>query len=260
VGRRLPPLDESVTPPVLSMTSAWASNEPPPSLEPRCHNWGVTAPTQCAAKLRDGRTCRSVPTRGDLCEYHTRLAAELGRDTVLNGEHAKKRSARERIPVDAESEPLETRSPASDRPSAVRPALAVTAAEEVETIRRVLLEAATSTSRQSWATCTCPECGKGFRQEISVPDHGARIKAVETLLREGLGRVGEAEVAEPRMPRSVAEVNTLSWEEMKFIFAISYAQAIQAFVDDGDEDLRTEVDRWEPEAREAVGRALAEVA
>ena len=203
---------------------------------------------------------RSVPAGGDLCEHHERLAAELGRDTVLNGEHAKKRSARERVPIHAESEPLELRSPASDRPSAVRPALAVTAAEEVETIRRVLLEAATSTSRQSWATCTCPECGKGFRQEISVPDHGARIKAVETLLREGLGRVGEAEVAEPRMPRSVAEVNALSWDEMKFIFAISYAQAIQAFVDDGDEALRTEVERWEPEAREAVCRALAEVA
>jgi hypothetical protein len=44
-----------------------------------------------------------------------------------------------------------------------------------------------------------------------VPDHGARIKAVETLLREGLGRVGEAEVAEPRMPASVAEVEALSW-------------------------------------------------
>ena len=42
-----------------------------------------------------------------------------------------------------------------------------------------------------------------FRQEISVPDHGARIKAVETLLREGLGRVGEAEVIEPKMPTSV---------------------------------------------------------
>ena len=125
---------------------------------------------------------------------------------VVNGDHAKKRSARQRMPVDAESEPLELRSHASDRPSAVRPALALTAAEEVETIRRVLLEAATSTSRQSWATCTCPECGKGFRQEISVPDHGARIKAVETLLREGLGRVGEAEVAEPRMPTTVAEV------------------------------------------------------
>uniref|UniRef100_UPI001C09FF92 hypothetical protein n=1 Tax=Acinetobacter nosocomialis TaxID=106654 RepID=UPI001C09FF92 len=66
----------------------------------------------------------------------------------------------------------------------------------------VLLDAATSTTRETWATCTCPECGKGFRQEISVPDHGARIKAVETLLREGLGRVGEEQVPEPRVPES----------------------------------------------------------
>ena len=145
----------------------------------------------------------------------------------MNGDHAKRRSARQRIPVEAETEPLELRSHTSDRPSSVRPALALAAAEEVETIRRVLLEAATSTTRESWATCTCPECGKGFRQEISVPDHGARIKAVETLLREGLGRVGEAEVAEPRMPATVAEVEALSWSEMKFIFAISYAQAIR---------------------------------
>jgi hypothetical protein len=92
-----------------------------------------------------------------------------------------------------------------------------------------------------------------------VPDHGARIKAVETLLREGLGRVGEAEVAQPRMPASVAEV-ALSWSEMKFIFAISYAQAIQAFVDQGEEALRSELERWEPEARATVARALAQVA
>ena len=197
---------------------------------------------------------------GDLCEHHARLAADLGRETVANGGHAKRRSARQRIPVVAETEPLELTSHTSARPSAVRPALALTAAEEVETIRRVLLEAATNTTRESWATCTCPDCGKGFRQEISVPDHGSRIKAVETLLREGLGRVGEAEVAEPRMPTTVAEVEALSWSEMKFIFAISYAQAIQAFVENGDEALRTEVERWEPEAREAVGRALAEVA
>ena len=161
--------------------------------------------------------------------------------------------------MEAESEPVELASHGSGRPSSVRPALALAAAEEVETIRRVLLEAATSTTRETWATCTC-ECGKTFRQEISVPDHGARIKAVETLLREGLGRVGEAEVAEPRMPTSVAEVEALSWTDMKFIFAISYAQAIRAFVDQGEEALRSEVERWEPEAREAVGRALAEVA
>jgi hypothetical protein len=201
-----------------------------------------------------------VSTAGDLCDHHAQLAEELGRETVVNGSHAKKRSARQRIPVTAEAEPLELTSVTSARPSAVRPALALTAAEEVETIRRVLLEAATNTTRESWATCSCPECGKSFRQEISVPDHGARIKAVETLLREGLGRVGDAEVAEPRMPTSVAEVEALSWDEMKFIFAISYAQAIQAFIDHGEDAVRSEVERWEPEARATVARALAEVA
>jgi hypothetical protein len=184
-----------------------------------------------------------VPTAGDLCEHHARLADELGRETVVNGGHPKRRGARERMPVVAETVPLELTSRTSARPSAVRPALALTAAEEVETIRRVLLEAATNTTRESWATCSCPECGKNFRQEISVPDHGARIKAVETLLREGLGRVGEAEVAEPRMPTTAAEIDALSWSEMKFIFAISYAQAIQAFVAQGEEALRSELER-----------------
>ena len=80
---------------------------------------------------------------GDLCEHHARLAEELGRETVVNGSHTKRRSARERVPVAAETEPLELTSRTSARPSAVRPALALTAAEEVRTIRRVLLEAAT---------------------------------------------------------------------------------------------------------------------
>jgi hypothetical protein len=151
-------------------------------------------------------------------------------------------------------------SPEPASPSAVRPALALTAAEEVETIRRVLLEAATSTSRESWATCTCPECGKGFRQEISVPDHGARIKAIETLLREGLGRVGEAEVPTPRMPSSVAEVEAMSWQEIKLVFALSHARAISAFVERGDVAVRAEVEQWEPEVRASIARALAEVA
>ena len=188
------------------------------------------------------------------------MASELGRDTVVDGSHPRRRNARGRVPVPAESEPLKpaTSQPAS--PSAVRPALALTAAEEVETIRRVLLEAATSTSRESWATCTCADCGKSFRQQISVPDHGARIKAVETLLREGLGRVGDAEVPTPRMPSSVAEVEAMSWSEMKIVFALSHAQAISAFVERGDEAVRAEVEPWEPEARATVARALAEVA
>jgi hypothetical protein len=96
--------------------------------------------------------------------------------------------------VTAASEQLALSATSPSSPSAVRPALALTAAEEVETIRAVLLEAATSTMRETWVTCACQECGKSFRQEISVPDHGARIKAIETLLREGLGRVTETEI------------------------------------------------------------------
>ena len=174
----------------------------------------------CSAKLRNGDPCRSVATQGEFCGYHRALAEELGYDLVADGGQTKRRNARQREPVTAESEPLELPSRAPGSPSAVRPALALTAAEEVETIRRVLLEAATSTTRETWATCTCPECGKSFRQEISVPDHGARIKAVETLLREGLGRVGEAEFLEPRMPTAADEVKNLSDDELYHVFAL----------------------------------------
>jgi len=169
-----------------------------------------------------------VSVADDLCEHHARLAEELGRESVVNGAHAKRRNARQRIPVVAETEPLELASRAPARPSAVRPALALAAAEEVETIRRVLLEAATNTTRDSWATCTCPECGKSFRQEISVPDHGARIKAVETLLREGLGRVGEA-AATPALtlPRDQAEAEKLTWSQMQALAEIHEPELIR---------------------------------
>jgi hypothetical protein len=75
----------------------------------------------CAARLPDGTSCRSVPAVGDLCEHHARLAAELGRETVVNGAHTKKRSARQRTPVATESEPLELTSHGSTRPSACAP-------------------------------------------------------------------------------------------------------------------------------------------
>ena len=153
--------------------------------------------------------CRSVPDRGDLCEHHTRLAAELGRETVLNGDHAKRRNARQRISVDAESERLELRStppiahPLSDPRSHSPP-------------RRKSRRSGASYSRLRQARADSrgrhahvPSAGKA-RQEISVPDHGARIKAVETLLREGLGRVGEARSpnrgCQPLSPRSGLEL------------------------------------------------------
>jgi hypothetical protein len=213
----------------------------------------------CVAKLRDGSGCKSVATHGDLRSYHSRLAKELGEDAAVNGDHPKKRSARQRIAVPAESAPLELATRQAETPSGVRPALALTAAEEVETIRRVLLEAATSTTRETWATCTCPECGKGFRQEISVPDHGARIKAIETLLREGLGRVGETHVVQPKTPTTLDEVKNLSWDELNLVFAMTYAAEIRAVVDEGDDALRSALAKWEPESRAALARAIAEV-
>jgi len=89
-------------------------------------------------------------------------------------------------------------------------------------MRHATSPAATNTTRESWATCTCPECGKSFRQEISVPDHGARIKAVETLLREGLGRVGEAPEAAPALlPRDPDDIDRLSWSQMRALAEIS---------------------------------------
>ncbi len=87
-----------------------------PALRARRHTSciDIAAPLR-SATLRDGSTCRSVPATGDLCEHHARLAAERGRDTVLSGDHLKRRDARQRIPVDAESEPLDLRSHASGR-------------------------------------------------------------------------------------------------------------------------------------------------
>jgi hypothetical protein len=213
----------------------------------------------CAAQLRDGTQCRSVATDGQFCAHHAALAAEVGTDAVSNGSHTKRRNARERVPVLAESEPFELKSSPPSSPATVRPALALTAAEELETIRAVLLEAATSTTRESWATCTCPECGKGFRQEISVPDHGARIKAIETLLREGLGRVGEAEIVEPRMPTAADEVKNLSDDELHVVFALTHATEIRAVLDSGDDALRSELERWAPGTRATFARVLAEV-
>jgi hypothetical protein len=152
----------------------------------------------------------------------------------------------------AEPAPVEFEPRGSGTPSSVRLALALNSAEEVETIRRVLLEAATSTMRETRASCTYPECGMGFRQEISVPDHGARIKAIETLLREGLRRVGETQMVEPKMPSTIDEVRKSSWDELNLVFAMSYAAEIRAVVDRGDDALRSAVAQWEPKVRVAL--------
>ena len=214
----------------------------------------------CSARLRDGSACRSVATDGEFCAYHAAMADQLGPETVVNGDQQKRRNARQRAPVVAASEPLELNATLPGAPSGVRPALALTAAEEVETIRRVLLEAATSTTRETWATCSCPECGKSFRQEISVPDHGARIRLSRRSCAKGSAGSERPSSSSRRFRNRVEELRNLSTADLELMVAPGYAAQIRAIVDDGDDALRHEVERWEPEARAAVTRALAEVA
>ena len=54
-----------------------------------------------------------------------------------------------------------------------------------------------------------------------MPDHGVRIKALETLLREGLGRVGEAAEAQPAtLPLDEVGVEKLSWSQVRALAEI----------------------------------------
>jgi len=81
-------------------------------------------------------------------------------------------------------------------------------------------------------------------------------------------RPSTLEVREPAEPSSssrrfrnrVEELRNLSTADLELMVAPGYAAQIRAIVDDGDDALRHEVERWEPEARAAVTRALAEVA
>jgi hypothetical protein len=114
-------------------------------------------------------------------------------------------------------------------PASVRPSLAAAAAENVEALKRSLLEAAAAATKPTWITVECSGCGERSQVEAPVPDVRARVAAIELLLREGLGRPATAEeVRPPRMPATVAAVNELSWPEMQAVFAATYVDEIAA--------------------------------
>lgn len=79
------------------------------------------------------------------------------------------------------------------------------------------------------------------------------------MLREGLGRVGEAELQTPT-PQSVADVQALSWTDLNLVFATEFASSIRAVVEDGDDALRAELATWELDTRAVLARVLVEVA
>ncbi len=66
---------------------------------------------------------------------------------------------------------------------------------------------------------------------------------------------------EPKISSSAEEVKNLSWDDLNYAFALSYASEIRAAVDHGgDAALRSELETWEPKVHAMFARALAEVA
>jgi hypothetical protein len=101
-------------------------------------------------------------------------------------------------------------------PSAIRPALAQLAANNLDALHRALLDAALSAATTRWATVVCGGCGARSRVELPVPDVRARLQAIETLLAQGLGRPGQAdEPRVPRLPSNAAAVRQMGWADLR---------------------------------------------
>ena len=215
---------------------------------------------RCAARRRDNQPCGALAAspEASFCRHHEKLVAIHGEAAVRAG-----RYPRHRNPIVERAVAAEAKTPYGNgntpvSPAEVRPALAQAAADELDTIRTVLLDAATNTTRPAWTTPTCPDCGKKFRQEVLVPDHKARVAAVEVLLREGLGRVAQAEEPTvPRLPESAEAVKNMSWKDMQLVIATLYADEIAAVANDqGDALLRQRLAVLTDGARNALREAL----
>jgi hypothetical protein len=179
-----------------------------------CPHFLMEAFPRCAALLRDGRACeRTVVEDSEFCVHHDRLLAEHGAEALKQGLPRRKQARGRWQPtitaVSADESAVSSKGSAvsarrSADPSTVRPRLAEAAAENVDDIRRTLLEAATSASKPAWVELECTDCGNRKRVEVPIPDVRARVAAIELLLREGLGRPAQAEE-----PASLPQLPTL---------------------------------------------------
>jgi hypothetical protein len=190
---------------------------------------------RCAAVLRDGRACeRTVVQDSEFCVHHDRLLAEHGAEALKQGLPRRKQARGRRQPsiiavsTDESAVSSEGAAPSDRRsadPSTVRPRLAEAAAQNVDGVRRTLLEAATAASKPAWVEFECSDCGNRKRVEVPIPDVRARVAAIELLLREGLGRPAQAEEPPslPQLPRSEAEARALDWGQLKAL-AVAYPE------------------------------------
>jgi hypothetical protein len=215
---------------------------------------------RCAAILRNGVGGNSVVAPGsDFCAPHRDLAVKCGEAALRRGKYPRRPGPASVEPLVVETEGMSTASNGAADPSTVRPRLAAAAAEGLDGIRRSLLEAATGATREHWVTFTCPYCAKKQRLPVTVPDVRCRVAAIEVLLREGLGRAPQSEAPPTlQLPKTVAQVKQMGWEEMQYDFATLYADEIEAVVRDGGEQaLGERVSRLGQPERTLLLNALA---
>ena len=55
-------------------------------------------------------------------------------------------------------------------------------------------------------------------------------------------------------------MKSLSRDELNLVFALTYRPEVRAVIDNGEDALCSELERWEPDTRAVLARVLAEVA
>ena len=219
----------------------------------------------CSARLRDGSSCDRVTATpsSPYCSHHTE---QFGPE-ALPRKTAPRNAPKKRIAV-AVVEPTPeialveaSGNGASGDPTAIRPALAQLAADNLTDIQRALLDAALSATTTKWATVMCSGCQAKSRVELPVPDVRARLQAIEMLLAQGIGRAPTApEVMTSILPRTAAEVEKMSWRDMQAVFAALYVDEIAAVQRDGGTALvREKLAGLSEGGRRVLREALAAV-
>ncbi len=143
---------------------------------------------KCAAVLGDGVTlCSRISKPGDTLCGPCCYREETGGDVVT--------------PVLATWEPDQDdggrngdTAPDGVAPERFRAQLAEDLAEDYREVRDTLRDAMSNSSRR--LQVSCPKCRT--KVPVDVPDHGARIKAVQTWTELGLGRIRESNADEKK--------------------------------------------------------------
>jgi hypothetical protein len=201
-------------------------------------------------------------TDSEFCAAHRDLAADLGEDAVRAGRYPRRRQRSTLTRVVREDEGSweidDTQQFASSgnggvSPSDVRARLGEVAAEHLDALEAVLLQTAVGATMRRWVSIECKGCGLDARYEVEVPDHRARLDAVEKLLQQGLGRAREAAEppSSPRLPQTPAEAEQLSWDDLRRLADLHH-------LEDRD-DLRGRLEALSPEQRDILRATLLEL-